>query len=109
MGSDFYCEQVLNGKTKVDIVEETDNVIAFRHTNPSWLVHIIVIPKKHIPSLLEMTAADNKILLEMMSVIQKITKKVLKENGKCRLTTNFGDYQTSKHLHWHIYVGSIQE
>ena len=39
---DFYCEQVLSGKTRVEVVLETENVLAFHHTRPHWPVHIVV-------------------------------------------------------------------
>ena len=52
MTDDFYCDEALSGHTPIKKVAETDNVLAFYHTKPHWPVHIVVIPKKHIPSLL---------------------------------------------------------
>lgn len=49
---DIYCNQILNDKIKVKKVEETENVLAFFHTKPYWLVHVVVIPQKHISSSL---------------------------------------------------------
>lgn len=108
MGDDIYCDQVLRDKIQIKKIDETENILAFHHTNPSWPVHIIVITKKHVPSLLELID-DEKMLVEMMGVIKKVIEKVLHERGECRLTTNFGKCQTSKHLHWHIYVGKMSE
>lgn len=45
MSEDFYCEEVLSGKTKVEKILETDNVLAYYHTRPFWETHIVVIPK----------------------------------------------------------------
>ncbi|MEW2033032.1 NUDIX domain-containing protein [Streptomyces roseifaciens] len=50
-GSDFYCDEALSGRTPITVVAETDAVLAFEHTRPSYPVHIVVVPKQHTPSL----------------------------------------------------------
>lgn len=52
--TDFYCDQVLSGKTDVLKGIETKNVLAFHHTKPAYPPHIVVTPKMHIPSLITM-------------------------------------------------------
>ncbi|WP_047982797.1 HIT domain-containing protein [Ornithinibacillus californiensis] len=103
--SDFYCEEVLSGKTEVERVYETDNVLAYYHTRPFYPVHIVAIPKKHIPSLTRIDVADTAILHELLEVIQKVALEVEEKHGACRVITNLGEYQESKHLHWHIVSG----
>lgn len=105
MTDDFYCDEVLSGKTPVNKILETDNVLAYYHTRPFWDVHIVVIPKKHISSLLTLEETDNLLLLEIFSVIRQIASRVVLEYGACRVLTNLGKYQDSKHLHWHINSG----
>jgi histidine triad (HIT) family protein len=104
MSSDFYCEEVLTGRTAVERVLETENVLAYHHTRPFWPVHIVVIPKRHIGSLLTLEAGD-VLLAEMVSVIQQVAAQVVAERGACRVLTNLGEYQESKHLHWHVCAG----
>ena len=48
VSKDFYCDEVLRGRTTVEKVLETENVLAFHHTRPFYPVHVVVIPKKHI-------------------------------------------------------------
>lgn len=84
---------------------KTENVLAYYHTRPFYPVHIVAIPKKHIPSLITLEESNNELLLELMQVIKKVATMVTKENGACRVITNLGDYQDSKHLHWHIVFG----
>jgi histidine triad (HIT) family protein len=103
--SDFYCDQVLSGKTPVDIVAETDNVLAFRHTRPFWETHIVVIPKRHIASLLSLTDDETDIFVELFQVIKKVAADITAEKGAARVLTNLGDYQDSKHLHFHVNSG----
>ncbi|CAM4001877.1 HIT domain-containing protein [Lederbergia lenta] len=105
MTSDFYCDEVLSGKTPVKTVMETENILAYYHTRPFYPVHIVAIPKKHIPSLLSLEESENDLLLELMEVIKLVALKVTSENGACRVITNLGEYQESKHLHWHIVSG----
>lgn len=103
MTEDFYCDEVLSGKTPVNKVMETDNILAYHHTRPFYPVHIVVIPKEHIPSLLSLE--DDEVSLEMLGVIKKVASQVTSEYGACKVITNLGSYQESKHLHWHIVSG----
>ncbi|MEO2214481.1 HIT domain-containing protein [Paenibacillus amylolyticus] len=52
MTQDFYCDEVLSGKTQVKVVMETNNVMAYHHTRPYYKHHIVVIPKIHIQSFI---------------------------------------------------------
>ena len=100
--SDFYCEEVLNGKTPVDVVRETEYTLAFRHTRPAYPVHIVVIPKKHIESLLTVCEADRPWIEDLLRVPQDVAGEVKREQGAAKIITNLGSYQDSKHLHVHV-------
>jgi len=103
MSSDFYCDEVLSGRTSVERVLETVNVLAYHHTRPFYPVHIVVFPKRHVDSLL--TLDDPDLLAELIDVIQEVAEQIVAEYGACRVLTNLGDYQDSKHLHWHVIHG----
>jgi histidine triad (HIT) family protein len=109
MTDDFYCDEVLSGRTAVEIVRETDNVLAYHHTRPFWPAHIVVIPKRHISSLLTLADSDGPLLLELLKVVREVAAEVLAEHGACRVLTNLGRYQDSKHLHWHVSAGESRE
>ena len=100
--SDSYCDEVLSGQTPVERVAETDRTLAFRHTRPYWPVHLVVIPKHHVASLLE---CDDTLLLELMHSVKELARQVVETEGACRVATNLGGYQESKHLHWHVGAG----
>jgi histidine triad (HIT) family protein len=102
MTDDFYCDEVFSRKTTVEKVLETDNVLAYRHTRPFWETHIVVVPKAHVDSLL---TVDDGLLIELLEVAKKVAAQVLAEKGAARVLTNLGDYQDSKHLHFHVYSG----
>ena len=103
MPNDFYCDEVISGKTPVDKIFETDNVLAFRHTRPFWETHIVVIPKMHVGSLLSLN--DTALLVEIIDVVKKVAATVVNECGAARVLTNLGEYQESKHLHFHVNSG----
>jgi histidine triad (HIT) family protein len=106
MSEDFYCEQVISQKLKVKKVLETENILAYHHTQPFWETHIVIIPKKHIASLLTLEKTDEPLLLELLEVIRHVAGQVVKEKGAARVLTNLGLYQDSKHLHFHVNSGA---
>ena len=101
--NDFYCDEALSGRTPIKKVFESDSVLAFHHTRPFYPVHVVVIPKKHVDSFL---TVDDELLLELLGVVRSVAASVLQEHGACRILTNLGDYQESKHLHWHVASGN---
>jgi histidine triad (HIT) family protein len=105
MTEDFYCDEALSGRTAVEKVIETSRVLAFHHTRPYWPVHIVVVPKRHISSLLALEEGDNELLIELFDVIKQIAARVTAQHGAARVLTNLGRYQDSKHLHFHINSG----
>ena len=99
---DFYCDEVLSGKTPVEKVFETEHVLAYHHTRPFWETHIVVIPKKHIDSLL---TVEKDLLTDLLDVVKTVAANMVGEKGAARVLTNLGDYQDSKHLHFHMSSG----
>jgi histidine triad (HIT) family protein len=108
MSSDFYCDEALSGKTPVEIVRETDEVLAFHHTRPFWAVHIVVVPKIHIPSLTDLGGCDISVVHRLLDVVREVAAEVETKHGGCRVVTNLGIYQDSKHLHFHVGFGDRQ-
>jgi histidine triad (HIT) family protein len=102
---DFYCDEVLSGRTPVQRVLETDDALAFHHTRPFWPVHIVVIPKRHVPSLTDLGDAGDALLHAVLAVVRQVAAEVTARHGACRVLTNLGHYQESKHLHFHVNSG----
>lgn len=105
-GNDFYCDMALSGMVDIKIVAETEHVLAFHHTKPFWPVHIVVIPKAHVPSFTDLGEHDEQTLLHVIRMAQKIAKQVTAEHGAAAVLTNLGEYQDSKHLHFHVTHGA---
>jgi histidine triad (HIT) family protein len=105
-GIDFYCDLAIPKKIDLNIEYEDDFVLSYHHTKPSWPVHIVVVPKKHIASFTNRAEGDDEIVNKVLKVVEEVAKKVETEKGECRIITNLGNYQDSKHLHFHICSGS---
>jgi len=108
--SDFYCDEALSGKTPIKVVEETDTVLAFEHTRPSYPVHIVVVPKQHTPSLVNLGEGGEELLMDVLRVVRQVASQVREEHGAACVVTNEGEYQESKHMHWHVlFRGELPE
>ena len=105
MTDDFYCDEALSGRTTVRVVVGTDEVLAFHHTRPFWPLHIVVVPKRHVPSLTDLGDHDPTIITTVMDVVRSIAAEVEREHGAAAVLTNLGAYQDSKHLHFHVSSG----
>ena len=101
--SDFYCDEALSGRTPVDVVRDTPHVLAFHHTKPSYPVHIVVVPKQHVFSLVELLA-EPEIAADVLKIVAEVADEVALAHGAASVITNLGAYQESKHLHFHVIV-----
>ncbi len=104
-GNDFYCDVAIPKNIDLQIEYEDNHVLAYHHTKPFWPLHIVVVPKKHIPSFTDRGEGDDEIVLAVLRVVRQLARKVEEETGACRILTNLGKYQDSKHLHFHVASG----
>jgi histidine triad (HIT) family protein len=104
-GNDFYCDVALPNIAALDVVHDGEGVLAFHHTRPFWPVHIVVVPKRHVPSLTDPEGADDALARELLAVVQDVASAVETTHGAARVLTNLGTYQDSKHLHVHVSSG----
>lgn len=77
----IFCK-IIKGEVPADKVYEDDEILAFYDIHPAAPVHILVIPKKHIASLVEMKEEDEKLIGKIYSVINTVAKnKGISEKG----------------------------
>ncbi|MDD2785600.1 MAG: HIT domain-containing protein [Patescibacteria group bacterium] len=105
---DFYCEEALSDKTDIDKIFESDNVLAFHHTRPSYPTHIVIISKKHILDLPSLLDEDLIILNEILKVARDISRTLDKDQG-LKLINNIGKFQDTPHIHFHLVGGEKLE
>lgn len=104
-GTDFYCDLAIPKKVPLEVVHEDQHVLAFHHTKPAYPTHIVIVPKKHIPSFTNVDAEDFNLLRYLLEEVRRIAADIEKTHGKARVITNLGEYQDSKHLHFHVVSG----
>ena len=102
----LFCK-IIDGEVPSTKVYEDEYVLAFKDINPVATIHILVIPKKHIASLAELTDEDEKYVWAIHKAMNKIaTEQGFIENGY-RVVVNCGKDagQEVMHLHYHILAG----
>ena len=102
----IFCK-IIKKEIPSTIVYEDDSVIAFNDVNPAAPIHILVVPKKHIATLLDIEKEDNELIAHIYEVINQIAReKGFAENGY-RVITNCGrdSGQEVMHIHFHVLGG----
>ncbi len=90
----------------VERLYETTTLLAFRHPTPTYPVHILLIPKKAVTSLLEINPqTDSDFLVDLFAGVQKLVVQLNLAEGGYRLITNGGAYQDFPYLHFHLVAG----
>jgi len=104
MADCLFCKMV-TGVVKPDIVYENDQVLAFRDINPQAPVHVLVIPKQHIPTLNDLD--DSNLAGTLMQAVMAIAKQLdLAESGyRTVVNCNKRGGQEVYHLHLHLLGG----
>ena len=99
-------EKIIRREIPAQIEHEDEMCLAFHDVAPQAPTHILVIPKKPIPSLTGVTDADTPLLGHLMRVATEIAKKLNLLDGY-RLVVNCGadGGQTVDHLHIHLLGG----
>ena len=101
----IFCK-IIAGEIPSKKAYEDDTMLAFHDINPQAPVHILVIPKAHIPSVDGITAENSAVVAKIFEKIPEIAKAAGLTNGY-RVISNCGDdaCQSVKHLHFHILGG----
>ena len=98
--------KIIKGEIPCDKVFENEHIIAFKDIAPAAPVHILIMPKKEIPSIQELSSGDYPLLGEVVRVAQQLAEEFGILEGY-RLLTNSGEGagQTIFHLHFHLIGG----
>jgi len=97
-------EKIISGEIPSDTVYENDDVVAFRDINPQAPVHVLVVPRKPIPSVAHAQASDTELLGKLLLASAEVAKRLgLSETGY-RLVTNVGEDGGQSVLHLHVHV-----
>ncbi|MBK9247741.1 MAG: histidine triad nucleotide-binding protein [Ignavibacteria bacterium] len=99
--------KIIQREIPATIVFEDEQVIAFEDIQPKAPIHIIIVPKKIITTLNEITPEDNELLGYCLNVAKKIAfMKHIHESGyRVVMNCNYDGGQTVYHLHFHLLGG----
>ena len=102
----IFC-QIVAGKIPSDILYHDEELIAFRDINPQAPVHLLIIPKRHIPSLTHLSEAETPLIGHMVDTANRLAKKEGISESGYRLVINCGKHggQLVPHLHMHLLGG----
>ncbi len=99
---DWYCGDVLSGSLPVTVVFEDDRVLAFHHPDPEAPIHVVVIPKAHVASLLAEEARDGALLSALFQAIQHAARSLGLDRSGFYVRANSSAPSVTPHMHWHV-------
>lgn len=102
----IFCK-IVKGDIPSEKVYEDELILAFKDINPEAPIHIVVIPKKHIESLNELTEKDADIVAHIYIKTKELAQELGINKKGYRIVTNCGEQggQTVNHLHFHVLGG----
>lgn len=94
------------GDIPVEVVLETDDVLAFRDIDPQAPTHVLVIPRKHFDNVADLTREDPELTARVLSATSEVAQLETLEHGY-RVVTNVGSDggQSVRHVHFHVLGG----
>ena len=106
MSDCLFCK-IANKELASQMIYEDEEMVAIKDIHPQSSVHVLVIPKKHIPTLNDMAAPDLPLMGRMVAAIQKLAceLKVGQSGYRVVINCNREGGQTVFHLHLHLLGG----
>lgn len=102
----LFC-RIVQGEIPASMVYEDDDLIAFNDINPQAPTHVLIVPRRHIPSLNDLTAADDVLVGKMSRAAAAIAKERGHSDRGYRTVFNCNREagQTVFHIHLHLLGG----
>ena len=102
----IFCN-IINIEIPAKVAYEDDNVVAFHDINPQAPIHLLIVPKKHITSVMEIDDEENLLLGDIILTAQNLARENNLDKKGFRIVVNTGEEggQTVNHLHFHLLGG----
>ncbi|MBF0318132.1 MAG: histidine triad nucleotide-binding protein [Nitrospirae bacterium] len=106
----IFCK-VANKEIRATVVYEDDQTVAFEDLNPQAPVHVLIIPRKHIPTILDMTTEDTALVGHMFEVAGRIARDrgVDQRGFRMVINCNAEAGQSVYHIHLHVIGGRAMQ
>lgn len=101
----IFCK-IVKGEIPAKFVFKGEHIVAFLSIEPLATTHILIIPKQHIPTFMDL--GNDEIMKEMTNIAHKLIDENKLQNGY-KMILNGGIYQRVKHIHWHLLGGDNLE
>jgi histidine triad (HIT) family protein len=107
MGKSCLFCQIVKGETPTEILFENDTLVVFKDINPAAPVHLLIVPKRHIRSINDLTESDRPILSELQMVARDMARRhgVAESGYRLFINVERGGGQVIFHLHLHLIGG----
>lgn len=98
---------IIDGKIKANVVYRDDSVIAFKDIRPMAPVHLLIIPRKHIVSVLDLEPNDGALISRIFHVAARLAREQGIAESGFRVVVNAGPDagQSVFHVHYHLLGG----
>jgi len=102
----IFC-RIINKEASAEIVYEDQDIIAFKDINPAAPVHLLVVPRKHIPTLDDLEENDIMLIGRLHLVVSDLARAFNLDQKGYRVVVNCGQDagQVVFHLHFHLLGG----
>jgi len=102
----IFCK-IISRDLDADIVYEDEQAVAFKDINPAAPIHILVVPKKHISTLLDMEKEDEALIGHLHTIANEVARAYKIDKKGFRIVINCGSDagQVVFHLHLHLLGG----
>ncbi len=105
----IFCK-IAQGKLQSDIIREDDQAVAFRDINSQAPTHILIIPKKHIPTLAEASEQEGDLLGHLLLMARQVAEyQNLADGYRVVINNGVAAGQTVFHIHLHLMGGRAFE
>ncbi|OEF96951.1 histidine triad nucleotide-binding protein [Vulcanibacillus modesticaldus] len=106
MSDCIFCK-IIDGDIPANKVYEDEKFLAFHDISPKAKVHVLIIPKKHIPTFMDVQEEDLSLMGELHRVIQDVAKKLDLDEQGFRVVNNCKEHggQEVFHIHYHLLGG----
>ena len=104
----IFCE-IINKRIPAKIIYEDEYALAFEDINPQAPVHILIVPKKHISTMLEAGHDDNELIGRLFQTANKIAcdRNIAERGFRLVINCNPDAGQSVYHIHLHLLGGRI--
>ncbi len=107
MSSDCLFCKIVAGEIPAELVYESDTAVAFRDINPQAPTHVLVIPRKHISTINDITSDDEGIVGSLYTAAREIAaaEGIADDGYRAVMNCNEGAGQSVFHIHLHVLGG----